>query len=137
MTTLNDVLKDIAKYDLTDEFKTVPLTDLRNLRTGPNKWNEVKDDPQAFGPEEDYELTFSRDIDKWIFWPRSYACREWCYAKFPADAPRYGDCGFILDNPQTARQVKLSAQRDNLMSRSEYDEACLEMDAQLHQGENQ
>lgn len=135
--TLNDVLRDIARYDLTDEFKTVPLTDLRNVRVGPNKWNEVKDDPSAFGPEEDFELTFSRDIDKWIYWPRSRAGREWAYAKLPEDNPRYGDCGFILDNPQVARQIKLAANRDNLMSRSDYDEAMLEMHALQHQGENQ
>ena len=135
MTTLNDVLKDIAKYDLTDEFKTTPLTDLRNLRVGPNNWANVK--PEDFGPAEDYEMTFCNDLDKWIFWPVSEAGKQWAYAHFPADAPRYGSCGFILDDPRTARQVKLSAQADKLMSLSEYEEAMNEADALQHQGERQ
>ena len=133
MTTLNDVLKDIAKYDLTDEFKTVPLTDLRNLRFNVTNWANVK--PEDFGPAEDYEMTFCSDIDKWIFWPVSKAARKWC-SKFPEDAPRYGSCGYILDDPRTARQVKLSAQADKLMSLSEYEEAMNEADALQHSGEN-
>lgn len=88
---------------------------------GPNGWDEIT--PSDFGPEWDYEL--ENHITKWIVTPVSKAALEWCGAHLPADAPRWGSHGFVIEAECLSRVVK-DMGRDGLMSPEEYERAMEE-----------
>jgi len=110
---LIDALRGIA-----DIGAGVPKYLRENSVEGPNRWG----DPELkFGPQEDYEIT---EFDgRHILWFRSEAGREWAYAKFPPDCPRFG-LGFIIDAGIDV--IRHGAQRDGLMSLEEFEDAMNE-----------
>ena len=122
MNELNQALIDIATTPV--ELQTPP---------GPNTWDLAKDDVTQFGPEHDFEVENHGTI--FIFTPVSKAAIQWCYAKLPEDCPRWGRLGFVVEHRFIAGVVA-GAQRDGLMSREDYENACEEAHNQALQGES-
>ena len=121
---LSDTLREIT-YALKPDYELHPgYTPTTIITAGPNHWNEVKDDPSAFGPAQDYELLDQGEDT--IFWPVSRACLQWCYAHFPEHLPRWGSRGFKIETKHLPL-VQKAAQRDKLMSEQEYTDAMEEM----------
>ena len=109
---LSKVLADIGKAAM------INLRD--NSFEGPHRWG---DPDLKFGPQEDFEITQLKD-GRYVYWPRSEAGREWAYAKFPPDCPRYGDFGFIID--AGIDTIRAGARQDKLMSLEEFEDAMHE-----------
>ena len=109
---LSDTLRDIARTPLSLEQPA-----------DPNTWDLAKDDITQFGPEHDFTVEDHGSI--FIFTPISKAAIQWCYAKLPEDCPRWGTLGFVVEHNYIA-DVVAGAQRDNLMSRQDYEDAMEE-----------
>lgn len=99
-------------------------------KRGPHNWDTIQ--PQDFGPEWDFEL--ENHNTKWIFTPISEAALQWCYCKLPADSPRYGAQGFVIEQ-RFIEQIVAGARDDNLMTPEDYEQAMQEASAIAHQGE--
>lgn len=91
---------------------------------GPNKWDEVT--PSDFGPEEDYRVGYDALILKTFIEAKSEAALQWCYAKLPEGIDRYGARGFIVEE-RYLPMIEAAMQRDNLMSRKQFEDAMDEM----------
>jgi len=120
MTMLNEAVQDIGRG-----LYSPPAVQ------GPNKWDEIT--LGDFGPEWDYEL--ENHITKWIVTPVSKAALEWCYAHLPADVPRWGANGFVIE-AEYLNQVVKAMTRDSLMSPEEYEQAMEENHMLQLQGED-
>jgi len=111
MTDLNNTLASIG--ETMNPLKLIPA--LPNA--GPNDWDNIG--PADFGPEHDFELQDEGTI--WIFDPISNAAKQWCYAKLPEDAPRWGK-GYVVEH-RYIEDIVNGAKRDKLMSRVDYEQA--------------
>jgi len=100
-----------------------------SVTAGENNWENIR--PEDFGSKWDYEL--ENHITLWIFTPVSEAALQWCYAHLPANAPRWGAKGFVIEARYINEIVK-GATRDGLMSPEEYEHAMEEANAIMHQG---
>ena len=107
------------------------LSLLQDTTQGPHGWNAIS--AADFGPEHDFEL--ENHITLWIFTPVSNAALQWCYAKLPADAPRWGAKGYVIE-ARFIEQIVAGARNDNLMTPEDYERAMEESHAAAHQGEN-
>ena len=117
MNKYDQLLDDLSKV-IADIGKAAMINLRDNSFEGPHRWG---DPDLKFGPQEDYEIT---EFDgRHIFWFRSEAGREWAYAKFPPDCPRYG-LGFIID--AGIDTIRACAWADGLMSLEEYEKAMNE-----------
>jgi hypothetical protein len=128
--------RDYAPHGVTDEYlspahgkapRRQPV-----VRRGPSLWLAVKNDPAQYGPEHDFEILEHEGQS--VFWPVSNACLQWCYFVLPENIGRFSNKGFIIDSRHIGHVVK-AAQRDNLMSRDDY-EAAQENEQTMLQGES-
>lgn len=132
---------------MTDEFtdfvKDITLTEREILEQlerpknplaqppGPNSWDSVKDDPNMFATEHDFELYDQGDVV--VFYPISEAALQYGYRFLPEDCPRWGAKGFVVD----AKEIDLFCRqaRDTkpygLISEEDFDNAMHEMDQLL------
>ena len=94
---LTDTVKDIA-------FGLKPDFDMHHVKTqrlsnkcGVNRWNEVKDDPEAHGKDFDYRI-----LDDNVFMPACDAAQQFVYRFFPEGVTYYCDldgwCGVVVDS---------------------------------------
>jgi hypothetical protein len=98
---------------------------------GPNTWDQVT--REDYGPEHDYWFDDQGTIV--ILHPVSNACLQWCYAKLPEDAPRWGAKGYVIEHRYWPT-IKEALGRDDLMSREEFEEAMEESHQASMQWEN-
>jgi len=121
MNELTHTMLDIARTPLALQTEA-----------GPNTWDLAKDDSTQFGPEEDFTVDNHGSV--FIFNPVSKAALQWCYAKLPEDCPRWGAKGFVIEH-NYIEMIVAAAQRDNLMSRQDYEDAMEENHNQALQAE--
>jgi len=98
--------------------------------SGPNDWDNIA--ASDFGPEADYEIYDHGDTV--VFWPVSNAALQWANKHLPEDLDRWGSKGFVIE-ATNIDAVIAGAQRDNLMSETEFGEAMNENNATMLQGE--
>jgi len=117
-----------------ERFGPVNHTPLRfpRCRPGPNNWDNIT--PEEFGPEHDIELNDQGTI--WLFTPISKAALQWCYAHLPDDAPRWGQCSYVVEHRFISDIVE-GARRDGLLTKDDYEKAMAAEDETAHQGEDQ
>lgn len=113
------------------DIATTYLHGLNNTR-GPNMWLEVKDDPNAYGRDWDYEII--RMGQHTVINPVCNAALQYCYYKLPQDCPRYGAVGFKLSMLE-AQLVMRDMAANGLKSEDEYIYAMNAEDRDRHQGE--
>lgn len=123
MTDFSRILYDIASLPVSEipRWGDLDITQER-LTAGPSQWALIKEQPAAFGPEEDFFI--HRDGDRTVFCPVSKAALHWCYAHLPEDCPRYGATGFIIDAGLDT--ILQGARRDGLMSDEDFTDAMEE-----------
>lgn len=116
-----------------ERFGPVTRTPLRfpRCRPGPNSWGDI--DPTDFGPEHDIEMNDQGTI--WLFTPISKAALEWCRKHLPDDAPRWGQCSYVVEHRFISDIVE-RARQDGLLTKDDYEKAMAADDADAHQGEN-
>jgi hypothetical protein len=125
---LRDAMVDIAATGCNDPERYKPA----KLPAGPSLWEMVKDQPDKFGPAEDFRI-IPRERD-FVFYAVSDAALQWAYSKLPEDIDRYQDRGFIIEKQWQAFIVH-RARNDKLMSLEDYENACEEMNQQARQWE--
>ena len=119
-----------------------PDWDRENVRgrekvlAGPNRWDEVKDDPKHYGKNFDYRI-----MDGDVFIPCCVAAQEWVRKQVGETQHWYSDLdGFLgvkMGKGQGYYQGMFlkAAARDGLLSEEEYIQSMSENDNLVRQGE--
>jgi len=112
--------------DLTKTIRsmfTIPeeLRDIHNRKSAaaPNTWYKHADNPS--GPEHDYEVLDHGSIQ--ILNPVSEGAIEWCAAHLPANCPRWGVNGYVIE-PRYIGPILEGMHNANLLSEEEYNNLC-------------
>ena len=99
---------------------------------GPNEWNTVT--------AEDYSFSFDYIVEphgnRTVIDPTSRAAQQWLYRYLPADCPRWGAHGYVIET-ENVMPILEHMQRDGLLSENEYAERMNEEDEQRRQWDNQ
>ncbi len=102
-----------------------PMRTPERASQGPHRWHEMTG--ADFASRWDFELEDHKTLV--IFEPISEAALQWCYAHLPADCPRFGAKGFLIE-AEHIKGVVGGARRDNLMTEADYIQAMEEMSQQ-------
>ena len=125
---ITDTLKDIAGTYLPAEDQEPRFP---RCKAGPNRWDEIT--PDDYGHLFDYRII--RRGGMTVIDPCSEAALQWCYRFLPADCPRWGSVGHVVETKYASEileamaQVKLLSEDDYI-----YSQSCEDRDR--HQGEN-
>jgi hypothetical protein len=96
-----------------------------------NEWSGIT--PEDFGFS--FDVIVERHVDMTILDPTSQAALQWLYRHLPADCPRWGKLGFVIENDQVSRILNHMAD-DGLKTEAEYTRAMNEeqelQNAQAH-----
>ena len=110
---LLDTIKSIG-YGLKPEYDMhadIP----EPVKAGPNSWDQIT--KADFGLCFDYRII--RRGGNTIIDPSSNAALEWLYRFLPADAPRYGGVGYVIESRYVSEILEAMAQ-DGLLSEDDY-----------------
>jgi hypothetical protein len=119
-TNLRNTLIDIAgglSHESWLPSKIQQLADRNACTDGRNEWDDVTE--EDFGQYFDYRVENHSSIV--IIHPDSKAALQWCYKHLPADAPRWGKNGYVVE-PRYVGDIIKGLAADNLISESEYAE---------------
>ena len=116
--------------DLTKALINIAAPEFPKCKAGPNRWSEIT--PDDYGNLFDYRII--RRGGNSIIDPASEAARQWCFRFLPADCPRWGSEGFVIETKYVAEVLEAMA-RDKLLSEDDYTYSQAAEDRDRHQGE--
>ena len=125
-------LRSIGRHSLKPDWDAENVRGREKVKAGPNRWDEVKDDPKHYGDTFDYEI-YDHAADQ-IIYPVCNAALQWCYKHLPEDCPRWMGAGYKVNHTEL-KYITEAMARDGLISEDEYVANMSENDNLMRSGE--
>jgi len=116
----------LAALDALDSGNLASLMTRKAI--GPNEWDSITNEDYGFS----FDYILENHGNRTVIDPTSRAALQWLYRYLPADCPRWGAHGFVVES-DTVPMITAHMERDGLLSENEYVERMNEEDEQRRQ----
>ena len=113
---------DIHDTPAPQDDLTTALQDIakRQLGPAPNEWDKwAKGETHWRGTNLPFDYEVYDHGDTTVLYPVANNAREWLYAHLPADCPRWGAEGWVIEN-RFVTGIMAHMTRDKVISEDEY-----------------